>query len=205
MFRDTGDGSTNFYCGCNRPSYTHSICDTCGGVDPPPADLVAEMRGFEDDHEPDGWPAVRMRQISALCDEIARLRHRLTELGKAADAAAMVIATIEAEDTTEEEKLQSVMDAIQTWAPDAMLAQTERFFPFEFEVWQGDEMVSSASGPRETALREAMHYAAQYGQDGPVRVFEVTRTVVTPNERGQGPAACGRSAAPTGCASKCSE
>jgi len=33
-------------------------------------DLVAEMRGFEIDHEPDGWPAVRMRQISALCDEI---------------------------------------------------------------------------------------------------------------------------------------
>lgn len=37
-------------------------------------DLVAEMRGFETDHEPEGWPAVRMRQISALCDEIERLR-----------------------------------------------------------------------------------------------------------------------------------
>lgn len=57
----------------------------------------------------------------------------------------------------------------------------ERFFPFEFEVWQGDEMVASASGPRDDALREAMHYAAQYEQDGPVRVFEVTRTLVRPN------------------------
>lgn len=37
-------------------------------------DIVEEMRGFEIDHEPDGWPAVRMRQISALCDEIERLR-----------------------------------------------------------------------------------------------------------------------------------
>ena len=59
--------------------------------------------------------------------------------------------------------------------------EPERFFPFEFEVWQGDEMVASASGPRDEALREAMHYAAQYQQDGPVRVFEVTRTLVRPN------------------------
>ena len=60
-------------------------------------------------------------------------------------------------------------------------AEPERFFAFEFEVWQGDEMVASASGSRDDALREAMHYAAQYAQDGPVRVFEVTRTIVTPN------------------------
>lgn len=38
------------------------------------SDLVATMRGMEVDHEPDGWPAVRMRQISALCDEVERLR-----------------------------------------------------------------------------------------------------------------------------------
>lgn len=38
------------------------------------ADIVKEMRGFEIDHEPDGWPAVRMRQVSALCDEVERLR-----------------------------------------------------------------------------------------------------------------------------------
>lgn len=57
----------------------------------------------------------------------------------------------------------------------------QRFFPFEFEVWQGDEMVASASGPRDDALREAIHYVAQYEQDGPVRVFEITRTLVMPN------------------------
>lgn len=39
--------------------------------------IVDEMRVFEIDHEPDGWPAVKMRQISALCDEIDRLRRRI--------------------------------------------------------------------------------------------------------------------------------
>ena len=38
------------------------------------AELLDEMRGFEVDHEPGGWPAVRMNQISALCGEIERLR-----------------------------------------------------------------------------------------------------------------------------------
>lgn len=58
------------------------------------------------------------------------------------------------------------------------MKDSERFFPFEFEVWQGDEMVASVSGPRDEALRDAMHYATQYQQDGPVRIFEVTRTIV---------------------------
>lgn len=40
-------------------------------------DIVEDMRGFEIDHDPDGWPAVRMREISALCDEVERLRECL--------------------------------------------------------------------------------------------------------------------------------
>lgn len=68
-----------------------------------------------------------------------------------------------------------------------MEAEAERFFAFEFEVWQGDMLVSSASGTRDDALREAMHYAAQYQQDGQVRVFEVTRTLVRPNAELSGP------------------
>lgn len=47
-------------------------------------DLVAHMRSFEADHEPDGWPAVRMREISALCDEIERLRAALASRDEAA-------------------------------------------------------------------------------------------------------------------------
>ena len=54
----------------------------------------------------------------------------------------------------------------------------ERHFSPEFEVWQDDMMVASACGPREDAYAEAMRYAEQYGQDGPVRVFEVQRTLM---------------------------
>lgn len=43
-------------------------------------DIVEEMRGFEVDHEPDGWPAVKMKQVSALCDEIDVLRAELQQL-----------------------------------------------------------------------------------------------------------------------------
>jgi hypothetical protein len=36
--------------------------------------IEKELRSFEADHGPDGWPAVRMRQISELCDEVDRLK-----------------------------------------------------------------------------------------------------------------------------------
>ena len=48
-------------------------------------ELIEQLRSFEIDHEPDGWPGVRMRQISAMCDAIEyllaeneRLNHNLT-------------------------------------------------------------------------------------------------------------------------------
>jgi hypothetical protein len=37
-------------------------------------DLIDRMRILEIDHEPDGWPAVQMRDISAMLDEVER-RH----------------------------------------------------------------------------------------------------------------------------------
>lgn len=37
-------------------------------------ELIERMRVLECDHDPDGWPAVRMRDISAMRDEIERLR-----------------------------------------------------------------------------------------------------------------------------------
>lgn len=48
----------------------------------------------------------------------------------------------------------------------------------EFEVIQDDMPVASSSGPRSRAYAEIQHYAAVYGQDGPVEVFEITRTLV---------------------------
>lgn len=54
---------------------------------------------------------------------------------------------------------------------------------FEFEIWQDGLPVAETAGrDRATALREAMreamHYMAVYGQDGPVKLFEVTRRQV---------------------------
>ena len=36
-------------------------------------ELTERLRGFEIDHSPDGWPAIRMREISAMCDAIESL------------------------------------------------------------------------------------------------------------------------------------
>lgn len=38
-----------------------------------------------------------------------------------------------------------------------------------FELEQDGRVVASGEGPREDMLREAMHYATIYGQDGPVQ------------------------------------
>ena len=46
----------------------------------------------------------------------------------------------------------------------------------EFEVQDADGMVQAvAGGPRAEAFREALHYARQYEQDGPVTMWEVLR------------------------------
>lgn len=49
----------------------------------------------------------------------------------------------------------------------------------EFEILCGDDMVASAGGPRDLALAEARHYAAQYASEGTVTVWEVTRKQVS--------------------------
>lgn len=61
----------------------------------------------------------------------------------------------------------------------------DRYFPFEFEVWQGEVMCASTSGPREMALAEVMRYAAHYEQDGPVKVFEVRRELISAAAKGE--------------------
>lgn len=35
-------------------------------------ELIERMRGFEIDHDPDGWPGIRMREVSALCDALEK-------------------------------------------------------------------------------------------------------------------------------------
>jgi hypothetical protein len=47
--------------------------------------LIHRMRTFELDHAPDGWPAVQMRDITALCDALEDAIHALTAIRAAAE------------------------------------------------------------------------------------------------------------------------
>jgi hypothetical protein len=44
-----------------------------------------------------------------------------------------------------------------------------------FEIWQDGIMVASATADRPRAWRDAVHYAAMYGQDGPADIYENVR------------------------------
>ena len=50
-----------------------------------------------------------------------------------------------------------------------------------FEVYQDGAPVAMASGPRERAYAEAMHYVAVYGQDGlPIELYEHVPVALPP-------------------------
>ena len=46
-----------------------------------PTDIISKMRALESDHKPDGWPAVQMCEITALCNMIEEDRDRLENDG----------------------------------------------------------------------------------------------------------------------------
>ena len=53
----------------------------CGGSEAALAILLGRMRLLGQDHGPDDWPAVQMRDITALCDAAMR-RHTNAELNR---------------------------------------------------------------------------------------------------------------------------
>ncbi len=61
-----------------------------------------------------------------------------------------------------------------------------------FELHQGGMIVAQARGARPDALREIRHYAAVYGQDGAVEVYErlatrsCKRVLVPPGDMAEG-------------------
>lgn len=85
-------------------------------------------------------------------------------------------------DAREQEAIEAVGDSFvrDEWQQLEALRAALAEEPGEFEVWQDEECVAGTSGPRADALREAMHYAAQYELSGPVKVFEVMRTLIAP-------------------------
>lgn len=52
--------------------------------------LVARMRTLEVDHQPDGWPAVQTRDISALCDAVEGVIPALDRLQERLEAGATI-------------------------------------------------------------------------------------------------------------------
>lgn len=54
-------------------------------------DIVARLSGMSADHGPDGWPAVRMRDITALCEEVTRLRAALAQAGAGREPVAEIV------------------------------------------------------------------------------------------------------------------
>ncbi len=42
--------------------------------------LIADLRGLEVDHDPGGWPAVQMKEITALCDAIDTMQKSFTKI-----------------------------------------------------------------------------------------------------------------------------
>jgi hypothetical protein len=54
---------------------------------------------------------------------------------------------------------------------------------YQFEVWQDDMCVASGEGTELASIKaEAAHYAANYAQDGPVKVEFYGRFGITPPE-----------------------
>lgn len=65
-----------------EPSDEQILADLgCGGSESALAILLGRMRLLGQDHGPDDWPAVQMRDITALCDAAMR-RHTNAELNR---------------------------------------------------------------------------------------------------------------------------
>lgn len=64
--------------------------------------------------------------------------------------------------------------AAEAWNRRAALQSQDREGA-EFELIQDDAPVAGTSGKREYAWAEIQRYAAQYSEDGPVEIWEITR------------------------------
>lgn len=74
--------------------------------------LVERLRGFESDHEPHGWPAIKMADISALCGHITRLQCEAKVLRDLLAMALDVVKTCEGETAPECEALMDLQNQI---------------------------------------------------------------------------------------------
>lgn len=55
----------------------------------------------------------------------------------------------------------------------------ENYFFYQFELWQNEMMVANTSSKRrEDALNDIKHYAMMFKDDGPLKIYQVTRTPI---------------------------
>ena len=76
-------------------------------------DLICRLRLLELDHVPDGWPAIRMRDVSALLDQVQLMRGQRGVLCGLLRECVKVIDTIEADDVDEFDNLCDLTDKVQ--------------------------------------------------------------------------------------------
>jgi len=57
--------------------------------------LIQRLRALEADHGPDGWPAIKMRDVSALLDAIEQQAAQIAEKDRQLRAAKIIIAGLE--------------------------------------------------------------------------------------------------------------
>ncbi len=73
-------------------------------------DLIAGMRLLEKDHSPNGWPAVRMQDITHLCDRIAVLEAQNKKLRIAAETPV----TVKAAGAQEDQAIRALISAVSS-------------------------------------------------------------------------------------------
>lgn len=78
-------------------------------------ELIASLRTFEIDHKPDGWPAIRMREISALLDALEEAE-RIIEAQRELYRNAVSVAN----------KLEAAEEERDTWKARAEFSYQER-------------------------------------------------------------------------------
>lgn len=92
-----------------------------------------------------GWRVA----CATLAAEVRKLRVSLREHAKWADKAALVLATLEAENSDEEEQIQAIIDGISTWAPDAIMGPNAEFSGQAALSRSSAGTPGSAAGPTE--------------------------------------------------------
>ena len=111
--------------------------------------LIERFRGLHFDHAPDGWPAVRTREITALLDRITKLESQLeSQLAQRFDAADMATAAA-----------QGFRDGVASLTAQAADSAQEEAARLDFMIEQGAYVVSDP----DTCTGYWLHWARPNG------------------------------------------